>query len=88
MNNLLKQGVTSLMSLRDSRQHFDNVLRNHDENCALKHLRRLFPVNQEGFMPVCLYRQLGAKMAAKLSKQTVSAESIVVEEIEDPQYTH
>lgn len=88
MNNLLKQGVTTLMSLRDSRQHFDNVLRNHDENCELRHLRRLFPVNQEGFMPVYLYRQLGAKMAAKLSKQTVSAESIVVEEIDDPQYTH
>ena len=88
MNNLLKQGVTSLMTLRESREHFDEILRNHDENCALRHLRRQFPVNQEGFMPVCLYRQLGAKMAAKLSKQTASAEFIMVEEIEDPQYTH
>ena len=88
MNNLLKQGITSLMSLRESRQHFDNVLANHEANCALRHLRRLFPVEQDGYMPVELYRQLGSKMAAKLAKQTKSAESIVVEEIDDPYYTH
>lgn len=88
MNNLLKQGMTTLMSLRESRQHFNNMLANHKENCALRHIRRLVPVTQDGYMPVELYRQLGAKMALKLAKQTESADKIVTEQIEDPLYTH
>ena len=83
MNNLLKQGVTSLMSLRESREHFNHVLANHEENCALRHHRRLFPVSQDGYMPLFLYRELSAKMAKKLAKQTKTAESIAIEEIED-----
>ena len=88
MNNLLKQGVTSLMSLRESREHFNHVLANHEENCALRHHRRLFPVSQDGYMPLFLYRELSAKMAKKLAKQTKTAESIAIEEIEDHQYSH
>ena len=32
MNNLLKQGLSSAMTLRESREHFDHVLDSHEQN--------------------------------------------------------
>lgn len=89
MNNLLKQGVGNLMTLRESREHFDRNLRNHNENRAIRHHRRRFPVQDQGYMPAWLFRCVGAKIGAKLLKQTTFADAITVEPIEgDPQFTH
>ena len=89
MNNLLKHGVGNLMSLRESREHFNRNLRNHNDNRALRHHRRRFPVEDQGYMPAWLFRNVGAKIAAKILKQTTTADAIVVEPIEgDPTFTH
>ena len=89
MNNLLKQGVTKLMTLRESRVHFDKVLENHDAVCLQRHYRRLRPTGDTGYVPLDVHRHLGAKMCKKLMMQMSAADSIVVEPVEgNPLFTH
>lgn len=89
MNNLLKQGITTVMSLKESREHFDRVLTNHEENCRLRRLRRTLPIVEQGYMPAVAYRQLGYSIAKKLAKQCDIAEKIVLEtKVDDVVFTH
>ena len=90
MNNMLKHDLRPGMTLRESREHFNRILRNHGHNAEVQRNRRRIPVETECAMPIECYQRLGRAMAAKLEKQVRLSETIEVEPLveADDIFTH